>query len=330
MKRSGKLSVLTVFLSIIILVCTLFPLLKLDLSSVTDDGLPFTEQLQGVSGVFGSDDSGQVLGVSGKAVLFSLTKKAESLGSAGTELLLLVRILVLIALVSAVGLLIFGLISAKWAKILSLIFSAAGCIGMGFLLFWSLPSRLAAMIADKAGDSVSVVVTQITEGAGTETAAGGPVETAVSSSEIRSMILHGIKPALWVILAALVIALIVSFLRLIMKDTLASDVRGSAAEQPSFRCSHGPLAGEVIPFMDQGEISFGSDPSCSNMVIERSDLAPCHCRIRYVPEKRNYCVTVFENAPVILNGKPLGTGINEIRRGSEIFLGTGNCSIQLL
>lgn len=329
MKRVSKLSVLTVLLCIVVLGSLFFPLLHLDMSSVMDQTVPFSQQLKGVSGLLKASDSGTVLDIAGKDVLTTLTKDSSGLESAGRELLLLIRLLILIPGVSGILLILLGFFEKTFAKVLSVLFSLTGCAGLAACLAWVFPARLAGMIADKAGDTVSAVVTRITEGTEAAEAVEIVEESIVKASQLRSLILKGIRPALWAAAAALLLLVIVSILRLFVKKSTAVS-GGHTLAQPAFVCSDGPLAGETIPLGEKDEISFGSDPAVANMVIERSDVAPFHCRIAYRQDKGQYCVTVGPDAPVLLKGKQLKSGENDLKRGSEIFLGMGDCSIRLL
>ena len=328
MKQNNRFSIVTIVLCLVILVCLFFPLLKIDLSSVMDDSLPFSEQLQGVSGFLGVSEKTMILTVNGKAVITTVIEGSQDLGSMGKELILFLRSLVLSLSVCALLLLILSFFRKKWAAILSLVLTAAGWIGTVLGLFWLLPSRLSSMIADQAGDNVSAIVTRITEGADARTV-NVSEEAAVKTSEIRKLVLQGVRPALWVIIAVLVLLLIISILRMVMKDS--ANVHGTDTfSQPSFRCADGPLAGEIIPIGAKEVITFGSDPAYANMVISRSEIAPLHCGISYNQESGKYIVLVYENAPVLLNGKPLKIGENSVKRGSEIWLAVEDCSIQLL
>ena len=238
----------------------------------------------------------------------------------------LLRVFILIPCICAVLVLLLSLFRKTWTKVLAFIFSAAGFLTTILSLVWVLPSRLGGMIADKTGDTVSAVVTRITEG---ETEAVRVVETVVNTADIRNQILRGVKPALWVMTAVLGLLLILSIIRLFGKNENVT-AGGSTISQPSFRCTDGPLAGETIPIGPKDEITFGSDPAYANMVIERSEIAPLHCRISYSQERETFCVFTYDDAPVLLKGKRLKSGENELKRGSEIFLGFGDCSIQLL
>ena len=329
MRRTGKLTIVTILLCVVIIGSMMFPLLNLDLSTVVDSQVPFFNQLQDVSGILGSSDTDVNLKVAGKDVLISLAKKADSLGSIGKELLLFLRMLVLIPVVCAVLLLLLSFFRRTWAKVLSLLLSGAGFISVLLGLVWVFPDRLSRMITDTSGDTVSAVVTRITEGAAqTEAVSEGVAEIAAEASVIRDLVFRSVSPALWVIMAALLLLVIISIFRLVTKES--SNAGSNTDIQPAFSCTDGPLAGETIPIREKDEISIGSSPSNANLVIERKDIAPCHCRISFRQESGKYCVMVYENAPVLLNGKRLRNGENEVKRGSDLILGTGDCSIHLV
>ena len=329
MKRNNGLLIATIIICAVILGSMFFPLLKVDFSSVMDDSIPFAKQLQEVSDLLESSGKEMTLDVSGKAVLSTVGKGTRDIGSLGKELMLLLRLFVLTSCVCAVLIILFSFFQKMWAKVLSVILSAVGCIITILQLVWILPSRLSSMIADRVGDTVSAIVTQITEASGT-VASEISEETVVKASEIRKLVLRGVRPALWVTVAAFGILLIISILRICLKDTLRDASGSRTFTQPSFQCSDGPLAGETIPIGPDDEISFGNDPAYANMVIQRDDIAPLHCRISYNQEKGKYKVQVLDDADVLLKGKKLKSGECDLKRGSEIFLGPGDCSILLL
>ena len=328
MKQSNRLSIVTIILCAVLLGCMFFPLLKIDLSSVMEDSIPFSEQLQGVSDFLGLSAKEHTLEVTGKAIFGTVNKDTQNLGSMGKELILFLRILIISICICSLLLVFLSIVQKGWARIMSLLLTALGCIGSILGLLWFLPSRLSSMIADRAGDTVSAVVTRITES--TDAGAAEVPETMVETADIRKLVLQGIRPALWVALAVLALLLIISFLRIFMKGSKENVSGTSTFSQPSFKCSDGPLAGEIIPIGPKDEISFGSDPAYANMVIQRNDISSLHCKISFNQERGTYKVQVFDNAPVLLKGKRLKNGENDLKRDSEIFLGYGTCSILLL
>ncbi len=331
MKQRNVYSIVTIVLCIVILGSVFFPFLSRSLTDTFRDSA-YMEEGAGVLadalGALGVDVKQEIKGVE---ILRTLTADTSDLGKVGQTSWLMIRSLLLVQCISAILLLILCFIKARWADITSLVAAIAGALYSILSVLLIYPFLISKIIKDSTGDVVSAVVTQITDEGTADAIEDVTVGVTPGMSDIRNSILHSMGPAFWIAAAALVLLIIICVMRVRLGKKMAAEYQGdSIFAQPSFQCSDGPLAGEVIPFTENEEITFGSDPEFANMVFDRRDISPTHCKLSYIPKKGKYCVLTFDSSPVLVNGKKLKSGENYLKRGTEIFLGYGDCSIILL
>lgn len=231
-----------------------------------------------------------------------------------------VKFLLAAPYVTAVVVIVFGLLKQRWSHIVTAVLAAVEII---FLLVDSqilIPARL-VKVADSVVETLGNSVIQIPY---VGDLVWGRVEDTIgigSSDAIKEFFTRGLGPGFWISVIVFVFVFMISVCAYFTYD-MAGDPVNTVEKESAIICLCGDMAGLRIPMNPEDEIIIGSDARYCNLVVGEQGIDSKQCHILY--HDGRYTVTGYAKTATILNEEISlrNSQCMTVERGTRLELGT--------